>query len=102
MSDKERAKNKADHSPSGILRRNSVRIGEVGLRTLGSVFLMFNYKQVPAAMKLLFKGHGVDAFKTAKTQDPFTFIMGSGYVAGKAMGLLAQTYDPNNPPTTYW
>ena len=84
------------------MKRNSVRLGEVGLRTLGSLCMMFNYRKIVPAVSLLAKGEFKQAFMTAKVQDPATFLAGVGMVSGKAMGLLAKTYDPNDPPKTYW
>ena len=63
--------------------------------------MMFNYKKVIPAVSQLAKGEFKEAFFTAKVQDKGTFLAGCGMVAGKIMGLLAKTYDPNDPPKTY-
>lgn len=102
MNDKEREAHEKDQGFWGVLKRNSVQLGEVGLRTLGSLALVFNYKKLGAGFKELTQGNVVKAFDVAKTQDTFTRTAGLGMVAGKIMGLSAQTQDPNNPPTTYW
>ena len=102
MNDKELAEHNKDRSTAGVLKRNSVRLGEVGLRTLGSLAMVFNYRKVGAGFKELTKGNLKQAFLTAKTEDKFTFTAGLGMVAGKIAGLFTQTQDPNNPPTTYW
>lgn len=101
MDEKELAEHNKSRSAAGILRHNSVRIGEVGLRTLGSLCMVFNYKKVLPGLKKLGAGELKEAFLTAKVEDKNTFLAGCGMVAGKAMGLLATTYDPNNPPKTY-
>ena len=102
MNEQELAEHNKDRSAAGVLKRNSVRLGEVGLRTLGSLCMMFNYRKIVPAVSLLAKGEFKQAFMTAKVQDPATFLAGVGMVSGKAMGLLAKTYDPNDPPKTYW
>lgn len=102
MNDKEIEEHNKDRSPTGILKRNSVKIGEVGLRTLGSLALVLNYRTVIPGLKKLATGNVKEAWNIAKTQDNFTRIAGYGMVAGKAMGLAAETYDPENPPKTYW
>jgi hypothetical protein len=104
MSDKEVEEHNKDRSAAGVLKRNSVRLGEVGLRTLGSLALILNYKTVGKGVAQLAKGEaGIkEAWNIAKTPDDFTRIAGYGMVAGKAMGLAAQTYDPKDPPKTYW
>ncbi|MFZ4125627.1 MAG: hypothetical protein ACOYJ2_06110 [Rickettsiales bacterium] len=120
MSEKERAEHEKERSPLGVLQKNSVRLGEVGLRTAGSIFLMFNYKAIFPSVRALFKGKGfvfhgdqgsmwkplfegdlAKTFKTVRTEDNNTFLVGCGMVTGKIMGLFAETYDPNNPPKTY-
>ncbi len=102
MSDEEFEEHNKDRSAMGLLKRNSVRLGEVGLRTLGSVFLVINYKTIGQGFSKLMKGNIKEAWDVAKTKDNFTRTAGYGMVAGKAMGLLSETYDPNNPPKTYW
>ena len=102
MSDEEHRKHEEEKSLRGLIKRHSVRAGEVGLRTLGSLCLMFNIKQWGAGFRELAKGNVKQAFLAARTKDNFTFWAGVGMVAGKIMGLTAETYDPNNPPKTYW
>jgi hypothetical protein len=110
MNDKELEEHNKDRSATGIMKRNSVRIGEVGLRTVGSIALMFGpLMQVAirpwkwkSGFGEMFKGGVKQSFNAAKTKDPFTYWAGVAYVAGKIMGLTAKTEDPNNPPTTYW
>lgn len=101
MTEEELAEHNKDRSAAGIMKKNSVRLGEVGLRTLGSICMMFNYRKALPALSKLGKGELKEAFLTAKVEDKNTFIAGCGMVAGKMMGLLATTYDPNDPPKTY-
>lgn len=104
MNDQELEEHNKDRSSVGILKRNSVKLGEVGLRTLGSIALVLNYKTTGKALSKLFKGQATakQAWDEAKTSDNFTRIAGYGMVAGKMMGLAAETYDPKDPPKTYW
>lgn len=102
MADKEAEEHNKDRSAIGILKRNSVKLGEVGLRTLGSVFLVVNYRKIGAGFKALAKGDIKKAYFDARVDDKYTRRAGLGMVAGKAMGLLAETYDPKEPPKTYW
>lgn len=104
MTDSEVEEHNKDRSAVGVLKRNSVKMGEVGLRTLGSVFLVLNYKTLGKGLKGLFTGKtGIkDTWDVIKTTDNYTRTAGYGMVAGKAMGLLAETYDSQNPPKTYW
>ena len=110
MSDKERADHEKDKGFWGAVKRNSVQLGEVGLRTLGSFALMFgplvavlirpwNWK---SGFGTIFQGSVKEIFAKSRSKDNFTFVAGIGMMSGKIMGLLAQTQDPNNPPTTYW
>jgi hypothetical protein len=101
MDDAQMAEHNKDRSPAGVIKRNSVRLGEVGLRTLGSLCMVFNYKKVLPAFKQLSQGEMKQAFLTAKVEDRATFLAGCGMVAGKIMGLFAKTNDPNDPPKTY-
>jgi hypothetical protein len=101
MTPEELAENKKSISTLGLLKQNSVRLGEVGLRTIGSLCMVFNYRKVLPALGMLAKGDFKQAWQTARVQDPGTFMAGLGMVAGKIMGLAAQTYDPNDPPKTY-
>jgi hypothetical protein len=101
MTKQERIEHDKERSPLGMLQKNSVRLGEVGLRTAGSIFLMFDYTKLPAAARELTSGKFKSAFTTAKTSGNL-FIAGCGMVIGKILGLFAETYDPNNPPKDYW
>lgn len=102
MNEKELEEHNKDRSATGVLKRNSVKIGEVGLRTLGSVALILDYRRVGGGFRKLASGQIKEAWHAAKTQDTFTRTAGLGMVAGKAMGLLAETYDAKDPPKTYW
>lgn len=104
MNDKEVEEHNKDRSPTGMLKRNSVWFGEVGLRTLGSISMMlpFNIKNYKDGFSKLTKGNFKGALSVTRSKDPITFVAGMGMVSGKIMGLLSKTYDPNNPPKTYW
>ncbi len=66
--------------------------------------MVLNYKTLGSGLKGFFAGKTniKDTWDIIKTTDKFTRTAGYGMVAGKAMGLIAETYDPNNPPKTYW
>jgi hypothetical protein len=109
MTDAERGEyDKQNGGALNTLKRNSVRLGEVGLRTLGSVCMVVDYQKIFKSEKRLealklWKAGGIkNKLLAFRTNDRNTFLAGCGMVAGKIMGLLATTYDPNNPPKTYW
>lgn len=101
MDEQELKEHNKSRSMAGLIRQHSVRAGEVGLRTLGSLAMVFDYKKLGAGLSELMKGNVKKAFLAAKVADKNTFMAGCGMVAGKMMGLFAQTYDPNDPPKTY-
>lgn len=102
MTDKEAEEHNKERSPAGMLKRNSVWFGEVGLRTIGSLSMVFNLFNLKKGFAPLSKGNFKQAFDAVKTENDFTRNAGYLMVAGKVMGLSAQTYDPNNEPKTYW
>jgi len=104
MSDKELAEHNKnrDSGPVGVFKRNSAMLGEVGLRSIGSLSMVIDYTKLREGWRALISGGIKQAWETSKTQNAYTRTAGYAMVAGKIMGLLTQTQDPNNPPTTYW
>lgn len=84
-----------------LMRKNSVRIGEIGLRYLGSVALAFPMTKWKPAAKLIGEGSLKEAFHIAKNPDSTNFWTGVTYLTGKTIGLFSKVPDPYNPvPST--
>ena len=85
-----------------LMRENSVRIGEIGLRYLGSIAMAFPVKNWGAAYAHLRKGDVGGAFQTARNKDSTNFYTGVTYLTGKTIGLFSKVPDPYNPaPHTF-
>ncbi len=84
---------------NAFMRRNSVRLGEIGLRVLGSLALVFpakpeHWKKVGNA----FKKGGIGAAATASLNpDKFNLISGTTYLIGKTVAFASKTPDPYDP-----
>ena len=104
MNDKELAEHNKNRGtgPLGVLKRNSVVLGEIGLRTIGSISMVIDYFKLKEGWAHLSKGDFKQAWDVAKTKNNYTRTAGYAMVAGKAMALLSQPQDPNNPATGYW
>ena len=81
-----------------FMQRNSVSLGEIGLRYLGGISLvapMGRWKQglqVVARDKSLWAG-----LKHIRNPDIKTFRAGMGWLTGKTLAFFAKTPDPYNP-----
>ncbi len=74
-----------------------MRIGEIGLRFLGSIALAFPLKNWGAAYAQLKKGSWAGAFAAARNKDSTNFYTGVTYLTGKTIGLFSKVPDPYNP-----
>jgi hypothetical protein len=83
----------------GFMQRNSVLVGEIGLRYLGSLAMVFPAEQWKSAITELRKGAVVDAFKKAVNNKPdkTNLRVGVIYLIGKTIGLFSKVPDPYNP-----
>lgn len=85
-----------------FMQKNSVRFGEIGLRYLGSVALVFpikfekqHWKNIGSAYR---EGGLKSAFsKTINTSDKFNLASGITYLVGKTLALFSKVPDPYNP-----
>jgi len=82
-----------------FMKGNSVRIGEIGLRYLGSIMLAFpltklKIKQGSAALA---KGAFSEAFNIMKNKDAGTFNAGAAYLIGKTIAFGSKIPDPYDP-----
>lgn len=100
-----------------FMKRNSVRVGEIGLRYLGSVFMVLNISQfkkmgeveAKEAGKTIAKFNWGQAFRTMKgkpvseafgllNKDKTNLYTGGIYLVGKSLGLaFAKAPDPFDP-----
>lgn len=84
------------------LAEHSVRIGEIGLRYLGALALVFPYNKWKDSFKLA-KTDGMKAgFKNSLNGNKGLLYAGLGYLAGKTIALFAKVPDPydDKPKTT--
>jgi hypothetical protein len=83
-------------------RAQSITFGEVGLRTLGTMALIFPVNNLAPAFQKLREGDAGAAFFTALNTNPDgtlskTGWSGVGMLAGKITSMLAKEKDPYNP-----
>lgn len=85
------------------LAENSVRVGEIGLRYLGALALVFPYNKLGAGIAELKKGNLGAAWKVSKNSSQVTLAAGGLYLLGKTMALFAKVPDPyDDKPKTTW
>ncbi len=88
-------------------QEQSITFGEVGLRTLGTMALIFPVNNLaPAFQKLKNEGVGA-AFQEALNTDENghlnkTGMSGAGMLLGKVTSMLAKEKDPYNPKDANW
>ncbi len=88
----------AGQKASEFMQRNSVTLGEVGLRYLGGISLVAPVTRWQSAAKILSKDKSlVKALSHVANPDKKTFIAGSFWLAGKTVAFFAKTPDPYNP-----
>jgi hypothetical protein len=96
-----RAKNKE----LGFWDKYSVSLGEIGLRTLGSLALMFPVNRLGKEVVTEFKKTGSygSAFKASLNPKPWSLLVGVMMVTGKIVSMFATEPDPYNPeaPSTF-
>lgn len=82
---------------SDMMKANSVRIGEIGLRYMGSIAMTFPIKNWGPALAQWRNGSLAGAFATARNKDSTNFFTGLTYLMGKTVGLFSKVPDPYNP-----
>ncbi len=87
-----------------FMKANSVRVGEIGLRILGSLAMVFPVKQWGAAFKEIGKGSFKEAFKAGlnNQKDKTNLYTGVIYLIGKTIGFFSKVPDPYNPKPNSW
>lgn len=86
-----------------LIKHNSVKIGEIGLRYLGAFALVFPMTRWGQGFRLA-KAESLQAgLKEAINPDGFNRAIGVVYLIGKTVGLFAKVPDPYDPkPLTSW
>lgn len=101
---KHKANTQTRQSLWDFMERNSVQVGEIGLRYLGSAALVVpakNWKTVAESVVKL--ESPVKAWNIVKNPNPMLLYAGLTYLVGKHIGFLAKTPDPYAPtPKTPW
>ena len=104
ITDSHYAKHKEPEPPPNILikfhnfmERNSVLVGEIGLRYLGSFVMAFPIDRWKTAGKALKSGSPAGALKEAINPNPTRRAAGLTYLAGKSLAFFSKTADPYNP-----
>jgi len=77
-----------------MMKENSVRIGEIALRYLGSMFLAFPVNHIKPGLAKLRTGNLVAAYKAFRNPDHIIRWAGMGYLTGKTLALFAKVPDP--------
>lgn len=81
-----------------FMRRNSVTLGEIGLRYLGGVSLVFPIDQWKNSAKVFSEtGSFKKLFETARNKDKFIAVAGAWWLAGKTIAFFSKVPDPYNP-----
>lgn len=86
-----------------VMEKNSVRIGEIGLRYLGSLAMAFPLKKglVEGSIAAV-KGDPVKGYRMARNPDNWTRSAGLAYMFGKTLGFASKTPDPYDPKPHTW
>ncbi|HEU5047236.1 MAG TPA: hypothetical protein VFT64_05260 [Rickettsiales bacterium] len=86
---------------NGFMREHSVRIGEIGLRYMGSLAMVIPIKNWKAAGEQFKAGNIGGAIQAARNKDTTNLLTGITYLVGKTTGFFAKVPDPYNPhPST--
>lgn len=80
-----------------FIQENSVRIGEIGLRYLGALALVFPTNRMGKGWAALKAGNVAAAYRAAKNPATLTLVSGYGYLLGKTLALFAKVPDPYDP-----
>ena len=81
----------------------SVSLGEIGLRTLGSLSLVFPVTKIPEAFRTLRSTGSVGAaFEKSLNPNKNTIYVGIAMLTGKFVSLLSKEPDPYNPEPPTW
>lgn len=81
-----------------FMKKNSVTIGEVGLRYLGSISLAFPITRWGQAVKDVQAGKSFsEVVNNAKNPKQFIFYSGIAYLVGKTIALFSAVPDPYHP-----
>lgn len=84
----------ATQKTSEFLQKHSVRIGEIGLRYLGAMALVFPTNRLGSGWAQLKQGNLTAAWNAAKNPATLTLASGGGYLLGKTLALFAKVPDP--------
>lgn len=94
-----------------FLARNSVTVGEIGLRYLGATSLAFSSKNWGKAFNKLLEGEFKEAYKVGRTATPIpgtnkvsllTHNAGMLSLTGKTIAIASKAEDPYNPKPSTW
>ncbi|MBI1276234.1 hypothetical protein GC177_09740 [bacterium] len=80
-----------------FIRRNSVRIGEIGLRYFGAFALAFPVKNWRESADKLAHGNLLGAYQAGKNKDALSHQAGMAYLVGKSIALTSKIPDPYDP-----
>jgi hypothetical protein len=81
-----------------FMQRNSVTLGEIGLRYLGGISLVAPMTRWKGAAGVLSKEKSLaKAIAYVANPDKKTFTAGVGWLTGKTLAFFAKTPDPYNP-----
>ena len=81
----------------GFFREQSVTLGEVGLRMLGTISLIAPITKWPAAFEYIIQGNLGKALEIGINPEKSTLAVGATMMVGKVSGLIAKEEDPYNP-----
>lgn len=87
----------AGNAVHNFLKSSSVWFGEIGLRYLGSLILIFPLAKWKGGFKELGRGSLDGAWSAAKNPDAFTRNAGIGWLMGKNIAFFSKAPDPYNP-----
>jgi len=85
-----------------FLQRNSVTVGEIGLRYAAAIALTFPMQTMKPAFGKLMQGELKEAIKIGGNKDKLKFYAGLGYLAGKTIALFTKVKDPYDPKPHTW
>jgi hypothetical protein len=79
-----------------FMKRNSVTVGEIGLRYFGAFSLAFPVENWKKSASKIGQGAIKEGFKEAFNKDKFSGWTGVAYLAGKSIALFSKVPDPYN------
>lgn len=85
-----------------FLQRNSVTVGEIGLRFAAAIALTFPIKTMGPAFAKLREGNIAEAISIGRNKDHLKFYAGLGYLVGKTIALFTKVKDPYDPKPHTW